>query len=33
MDNILQTTVRELGRSLEATEVEIELSMEGENGK
>jgi len=33
MDNILQTTVRELGRSLEATEVEIELSMDGENVK
>ena len=28
MDNILQTTVRELGRSLEATEVEIEVSMD-----
>ncbi|NOH03101.1 MAG: GAF domain-containing protein [Chloroflexi bacterium] len=31
MDSILQTAVRELGRSLEATEVEIEVSMEGEN--
>ncbi|MCQ3937202.1 MAG: hypothetical protein DPW18_09165 [Chloroflexi bacterium] len=31
MDGILQTTVRELGRSLEATEVEIEVSMEGGN--
>lgn len=29
MDAVLQTTVRELGRSLEATEVEIEVSMEG----
>jgi len=28
MDGILQTTVRELGRSLEAAEVEIEVSME-----
>lgn len=28
IDNILQTTVRELGRGLEATEVEIELSMD-----
>lgn len=28
IDNILQTTVRELGRSLEATEVEIELSTD-----
>lgn len=27
MDNILQTTVRELGRSLEASEVVIEVSM------
>lgn len=33
MDNILQTTVRELGRSLEATEVEIELSMDDQNAK
>ncbi len=32
MDNILQVTVRELGRSLEATEVEIEVSMEGNDG-
>lgn len=31
MDNILQVTVRELGRSLEATEVEIEISMDGKN--
>lgn len=29
MDGILQTTVRELGRGLEASEVEIEISMEG----
>ena len=28
IDNILQTTVRELGRNLEATEVEIEVSMD-----
>ena len=28
MDNILQTAVRELGRSLEAAEVEIEVSMD-----
>jgi GAF domain-containing protein len=28
MDNILQTAVRELGRTLEASEVEIELSMD-----
>jgi GAF domain-containing protein len=33
MDGILQTAVRELGRSLEATEVEIELSMGDENDK
>jgi GAF domain-containing protein len=31
MDGILQTTVRELGRNLEATEVEIEISMDGKN--
>ncbi|MCB9112469.1 MAG: GAF domain-containing protein [Anaerolineales bacterium] len=31
MDGILQTTVRELGRSLEAAEVQIEVSMEGLN--
>lgn len=31
MDAILQTAVRELGRSLEASEVEIEVSMEGTN--
>ena len=29
IDSILQTTVRELGRSLEATEVDIEVSMDG----
>lgn len=29
LDGILQTTIRELGRSLEAAEVEIEISMEG----
>lgn len=29
MDSILQTVVRELGRNLEASEVEIEVSMEG----
>jgi len=33
MDNILQTTVRELGRSLEATEVEIEVSMEEQDDR
>lgn len=33
MDNILQTTVRELGRNLEATEVEIELSMDDQDAK
>lgn len=33
MDNILQTAVRELGRNLEATEVEIELSMEDQDDK
>lgn len=31
MDSILQTAARELGRSLEATEVEIELSMENKD--
>ena len=31
MDSILQTTVRELGRSLEASEVVIEVSMDTEN--
>ena len=31
MDGILQTTVRELGRSLEASEVEIEIAMDGQN--
>jgi GAF domain-containing protein len=31
MDSIMQTTVRELGRSLEASEVVIEVSMDGEN--
>lgn len=33
MDSILQTAVRELGRNLEASEVEIEVSMEGMNDK
>jgi GAF domain-containing protein len=33
MDSILQTAVRELGRSLEATEVEIEVSMDGKNAE
>ncbi len=33
MDTILQTTVRELGRSLEATEVEIEVSMDENDDK
>jgi GAF domain-containing protein len=33
MDTILQTTVRELGRSLEATEVEIEISMDKQDDK
>lgn len=33
MDSILQTTVRELGRSLEATEVIIEVSMEDNDVK
>jgi GAF domain-containing protein len=31
IDSILQTTVRELGRALEAAEVNIEVSMEGNN--
>ncbi len=31
MDGILQTTVRELGRNLEASEVEIEVSLEDMN--
>ncbi len=31
MDSILQTTVRELGRALEASEVEIQVSMDNEN--
>jgi GAF domain-containing protein len=31
MDGILQTAVRELGRNLEASEVEIEISMDGMN--
>ena len=31
IDSILQTTVRELGRALEAAEVNIEVSMGGEN--
>lgn len=33
MDGILQTTVRELGRSLEAAEVEIEVSMDSQDEK
>jgi GAF domain-containing protein len=33
IDSILQTTVRELGRTLEASEVEIEISMEEQNEK
>lgn len=33
MDGILQTTVRELGRGLEASEVEIEISMDGQDGE
>ncbi|HRJ76221.1 MAG TPA: hypothetical protein PLX90_09495, partial [Anaerolineales bacterium] len=33
MDNILQTAVRELGRSLEATEVEIEISMDEQDDR
>jgi len=32
MDSILQTTVRELGRTLEASEVEIEISLEENYG-
>lgn len=31
MDSILQTTVRELGRALEAAEVEIQVSMDNAN--
>ncbi|MBK8824051.1 MAG: hypothetical protein IPN58_16055 [Anaerolineales bacterium] len=31
MDGILQTTVRELGRALEAAEVDIEISMDSKN--
>ncbi len=31
IDSILQTTVRELGRALEAAEVDIEVSMGGDN--
>ena len=31
IDSILQTTVRELGRALEAAEVDIEVSMDGDN--
>jgi GAF domain-containing protein len=31
LDSILQTTVRELGRALEAVEVNIEVSMEGDD--
>jgi GAF domain-containing protein len=33
MDSILQTAVRELGRALEASEVEIEISMQEQDGK
>lgn len=33
MDAILQTTVRELGRSLEVTEVEIEVSMDEQDDR
>lgn len=33
IDSILQTTVRELGRALEAAEVTIEVSMSDKNGK
>lgn len=33
MDTILQTAVRELGRSLEATEVEIEISMDEQDDR
>ncbi|HNA87772.1 MAG TPA: GAF domain-containing protein [Anaerolineales bacterium] len=33
MDGILQTTVRELGRNLEASEVEIEILMDGQSGE
>ena len=33
MDSILQTTVRELGRSLEASEVVIEVSMNEEENE
>lgn len=33
MDGILQTAVRELGRNLEASEVDIEVSLEGINGE
>ncbi len=32
MDSILQTTVRELGRALEASEVDIEVSIGDDNG-
>jgi GAF domain-containing protein len=31
MESILQTTVRELGRTLEAAEVVIEIAMDEEN--
>jgi len=31
LDSILQTTVRELGRILEASEVSIEVSTGGDN--
>jgi hypothetical protein len=33
MDNILQTTARELGRTLEAAEVTIEVSMDDQDEK
>ncbi len=33
MDSILQTTVRELGRALAASEVEIEISTQDDNGQ
>jgi len=33
MEGILQTTVRELGRSLEAAEVEVELTMDGDENE
>jgi len=33
LDSILQTTVRELGRALDASEVNIEVSMDGDDGQ